>query len=154
MKKRIVSLVLAFSILLSMLPMSALTALAQDSILYGDADGNGKVDMSDVNLMEQYIDGDAETINSIHLADADVNADNVVNSDDVALVKEYLAGNIQLTDDLCTVSFDTGGGGDRPDQGRQKLCHYAGDSLPRQGGRDLCRLAKGRRHCLLPDRTR
>lgn len=112
MKKRIVSLVLAFSILLSMLPMSALTALAQDSILYGDADGNGKVDMSDVNLMEQYIDGDAETINSIHLADADVNADNVVNSDDVALVKEYLAGNIQLTDDLCTVSFDTGGGGE------------------------------------------
>jgi uncharacterized repeat protein (TIGR02543 family) len=112
MKKRIVSLVLAFSILLSMLPMSVLTALAQDSILYGDADGNGKVDMSDVNLMEQYIDGDAETINSIHLADADVNADNVVNSDDVALVKEYLAGNIQLTDDLCTVSFDTGGGGE------------------------------------------
>jgi len=36
----------------------------------------------------------------------------VVNSDDVALVKEYLAGNIQLTDDLCTVSFDTDGGGE------------------------------------------
>ena len=153
MKKRIVSLVLTFSVLLSMLPMSVLTALAQDSILYGDADGNGKVDMSDVNLMEQYIDGDAETINSIHLADADVNADNVVNSDDVALVKEYLAGNIQLTDDLCTVSFDTGGG-ERADQSRQKLWHYAGDSLSRQGGRDLYRLAKGRRHRFLPDRTR
>ena len=60
MKKRIVSLVLTFSVLLSMLPMSVLTAFAQDSILYGDADGNEKVDMSDVNLMEQYIDGDAE----------------------------------------------------------------------------------------------
>ena len=111
MKKRIVSLVLTFSVLLSMLPMSVLTAFAQDSILYGDADGNGTVDMSDVNLMEQYIEGDAEAQTSLHFAEADVNADSVVNSDDVTLVKEYLAGNIQLTDDLCTVSFDTDGGG-------------------------------------------
>ena len=112
MKKRIVSLVLTFSVLLSMLPMSVLTAFAQDSILYGDADGNEKVDMSDVNLMEQYIDGDAEAQAAIHFAEADVNVDGVVNSDDVALVKEYLAGNIQLTDDLCTVSFNTDGGGE------------------------------------------
>ena len=112
MKKRIVSLILTFSVLLSMLPMSVLTAFAQDSILYGDADGNGTVDMSDVNLMEQYIEGDAEARTSLHFAEADVNADSVVNSDDVALVKEYLAGNIQLTDDLCTVSFNTDGGGE------------------------------------------
>ncbi len=109
MKKRILSLMLTFSILLSMAP---LTALAQDNILYGDADGDGTVDMSDVNLMEQYIDGDAEAINSIHFNEADVNADGVVTSDDVALVKEYLAGNIQLTDNLCTVRFDTDGGGE------------------------------------------
>ena len=51
MKKRILSLLLTFSILLSMAPLGALTALAQDTILYGDADGNGTVDMSDVNLM-------------------------------------------------------------------------------------------------------
>ncbi len=112
MKRRIVSLLLTFSILLSMLPLSVLTAFAQDTILYGDADGNGTVDMSDVNLMEQYIEGDEEAQTSIHLTKADVNKDEVVDEVDVALVKEYLAGNIQLTDDLCTVSFDTGGGGD------------------------------------------
>ena len=112
MKKRIVSLVLIFSILLSMLPTSALTAFAQDDILYGDADGNETVDMSDVNLMEQYIAGDEEAQTAIHFTKADVNADDVVNSSDVALVREYLAGNIQLTDDLCTVSFDTDGGGE------------------------------------------
>ena len=56
MKKRILSLILAFSILLSTLPLDALTVFAQDNILYGDANGNGRVDMSDVNLMEQYID--------------------------------------------------------------------------------------------------
>lgn len=112
MKRRIVSLLLTFSILLSMLPLSVLTAFAQDTILYGDADGNGTVDMSDVNLMEQYIEGDEEAQTSIHLTKADVNKDEVVDEVDVALVKEYLAGNIQLTDDLCTVSFDTGGGGE------------------------------------------
>ena len=56
MKKRISSLILAFSILLSIVPLGVLTTFAQDTILYGDADGNGKVDMSDVNLMERYID--------------------------------------------------------------------------------------------------
>ena len=112
MKKRISSLILAFSILLSIVPLGVLTTFAQDTILYGDADGNGKVDMSDVNLMEQYIDGDAEAQAAIRFAEADVNVDSVVNSDDVALVKEYLAGNIQLTDDLCTVSFNTDGGGE------------------------------------------
>ena len=96
MKKRIVSLVLIFSILLSMLPTSALTAFAQDDILYGDADGNETVDMSDVNLMEQYIAGDEEAQTAIHFTEADVNADDVVNSSDVALVREYLAGNIQI----------------------------------------------------------
>mgnify|MGYP001661113113 CR=1 FL=1 len=112
MKKRILSLMLTFSILLSILPPGALTVFAQNNILYGDADGNGTVDMSDVNLMEQYIEGDEEARGAIHFAEADVNVDNVVNSDDVALVKEYLAGNIQLTDDLCTVRFDTNGGGE------------------------------------------
>ena len=110
MKKRISSLILAFSILLSIVPLGVLTTFAQDTILYGDADGNGKVDMSDVNLMERYIDGDAEAINGIRFTEADVNVDEVVDEVDLALVKEYLAGNIQLTDDLCTVSFDTNGG--------------------------------------------
>lgn len=56
MKKRIVSLILTFSILLSIIPLNALTAFAQDTILYGDADGNGKVELLDVNLMERYIE--------------------------------------------------------------------------------------------------
>ncbi len=112
MKKRIISLVLTCSVLFSVLPLSVLPAFARDDVLFGDADGNGKVDMSDVHLMEQYIDGDEKAQAEIHLKAADVNVDDVVNGDDVALVKEYLAGNIQLTDDLCTVRFDTDGGGE------------------------------------------
>ena len=112
MKKRLISVMLIVSMLVTAIPLSAATAFAADTILYGDADGNGRVDMSDVNLMEQYIDGEAEAQSAIHEKEADVNADDKINSDDVSLVREYLAGNIQLTDDLCTVSFETNGGGE------------------------------------------
>lgn len=76
-------------------------------------------------------------------AEADVNADGVVNSDDVALVKEYLAGNIQLTNDLCTVSFDTNGGGEiAPIRVGRDYAIMQEIPSSRQGGRDICRLQK------------
>lgn len=78
MKKRIISLILVFSVLLPTLPMGIMTAFAQDNTLYGDADGNGKVELLDVNLMERYMEGDEEAKTSIHFAEADVNADGTV----------------------------------------------------------------------------
>ena len=127
MKKRILSLVLTFSILLSILPLSALTAFAQGNILYGDADGNGKVELLDVNLMERYIKGDAEAQTSIHFTEADVNADGVIDDIYVDMVKEYLVGNLDsLTPMLHTISFVTDGGGEiAPIQ--------AGDGYPYKG---------------------
>ena len=113
MKKRILSLILTFTILLSTLPLSALTAFAQDSILYGDADGNGSVELLDVNLMERYIEGDEEAKASIRLTEADVNADGAIDDTDVQMVKDYLVGNRDsLTPTLHTLSFVTDGGGD------------------------------------------
>ena len=127
MKKRIISLILTFSILLPMLPMNVLTAFAQDTILYGDADGNGKVELLDVNLMEWYIEGDAEAQAAIHFTEADVNADGVTDDIDVDMVKEYLVGNRgSLTPTLHTISFVTDGGGEiAPIQ--------AGDGYPYKG---------------------
>lgn len=111
MKKRIVSLILTFSILLSIIPLNALTAFAQDTILYGDADGNGKVELLDVNLMERYIEEKEKT--SIHFTEADVNADGAVDDIDVQMVKDYLVGNLDsLTPVLCTLTFETNGGGE------------------------------------------
>lgn len=113
MKRRIVSLLLTFSILLSILPLSVLTAFAQDTILYGDADGNGKVELLDVNLMERYIEGDDEVKASIHFTEADVNADGAIDDIDVQMVKDYLVGNRDsLTPVLCTLTFETNGGGE------------------------------------------
>ena len=42
-----------------------------------DADGNGKIELLDVNLMERYKEGDDEAEAEIHFTEADVNADGV-----------------------------------------------------------------------------
>lgn len=80
--------------------------------LYGDANGNGKVELLDVNLMERYIAGLADG-SQLHFTQADVNADGVVDNLDVEAVKEYLAGNRDsLTPVLHTLTFVTDGGGE------------------------------------------
>lgn len=113
MKKRIISLIMTFSILLSIVPLNVLTVFAQSNILYGDADGNGKVELLDVNLMERYIEGDEEAKASIRFTEADVNADGAIDDTDVQMVKDYLVGNRDsLTPTLHTLSFVTDGGGD------------------------------------------
>lgn len=114
MKKRILSLVLALALLSTMLPLQVLQSWAQatDGPLYGDADGNGKVELLDVNLMERYIAGLADG-SQLHFTQADVNADGVVDDLDVEAVKEYLAGNRDsLTPVLHTLTFVTDGGGE------------------------------------------
>lgn len=113
MKKRIISLIMTFSILLSIVPLNVLTVFAQSNILYGDADGNGKVELLDVNLMERYIEGDEDAKADIHFTEADVNADAAIDETDVQMVKDYLVGNLDsLTPTLHTIRFETAGGGD------------------------------------------
>lgn len=113
MKKRIISLIMTFSILLSIVPLNVLTVFAQSNILYGDADGNGKVELLDVNLMERYIEGDEDAKADIHFTEADVNADAAIDETDVQMVKDYLVGNLDsLTPTLHTIRFKTAGGGD------------------------------------------
>lgn len=113
MKKRIISLIMTFSILLSIVPLNVLTVFAQSNILYGDADGNGKVELLDVNLMERYIEGDEDAKAVIRFTEADVNADAAIDETDVQMVKDYLVGNLDsLTPTLHTIRFKTAGGGD------------------------------------------
>ena len=111
MKKRLMSLLLLVGMALSLLPAASLRAMAVGGSLLGDADGDNYVNMGDVYLIEAYI-ADPSTVTSIDTANADVNGDNVVDEADADLIREYLAGNIQLTEDLCTVTFETDGGGD------------------------------------------
>lgn len=113
MRKRLISLLLTFCLVLSVLPVGALSILAEDGILYGDADGNGEINLQDVYLMERYIAGEDDAVNLINFTNADVNADGAVDDIDVQAVKEYLVGNIDsLTPVLYTITFNTDGGGD------------------------------------------
>ena len=81
--------------------------------MYGDANGNERVELLDVNLMERYMEGDAEAQDSIYFTEADVNADGVVDDVDVQMVKDYLVGNRDsLTPELHTIRFVTDGGGE------------------------------------------
>ncbi len=60
-------------------------------VLYGDANGDGKVSGKDSIIISQYINGRNVNIN---LAAADVNADGKVDSTDAEIITNYLAGNI------------------------------------------------------------
>lgn len=110
MKKRLMSLLLLVGMALSLLPAASLRAMALGGSLLGDADGDGYVNMGDVYLIEAYI-ADPSTVTSIDTANADVNGDSTVDETDADLIREYLAGNIHLTDQFWTVTFETDGGG-------------------------------------------
>lgn len=109
MKKRLMSLLLLVGMALSLLPAASLRAMALGGSLLGDADGDGQVNMGDVYLIEAYM---ADPATSIDMDNADVNGDSAVDEADADLIREYLAGNIHLTDRFWTVTFETGGGGD------------------------------------------
>ena len=59
------------------------------SILYGDANNDGKVNSKDVVMMKKHLAG--YSVN-IYLGNCDVNIDGKVNSKDVVMVMKYLAG--------------------------------------------------------------
>lgn len=64
-------------------------------IIYGDANGDGEVNIMDLIPMSKYVSGATDV--NINLDAADVNTDGVVDDKDVAIMKKYLAGdNIKL----------------------------------------------------------
>lgn len=62
--------------------------------LYGDANGDGKVDLKDVVLVRQYMANyvfDTQSSSVAVQAGADANGDGVVNLKDVVLLRQYMA---------------------------------------------------------------
>ncbi len=58
-------------------------------IAYGDANGDGTINIRDVALLQQYITGWEVTLNE---ANADANGDGTINIRDVALLQQYITG--------------------------------------------------------------
>lgn len=71
--------------------------LTVKNYVIGDADGNGKIGLSDVLIIKKYLAGDESAKESIILVAADVNLDGKVDSEDLTLLSKYCVGwNVTL----------------------------------------------------------
>ncbi len=97
-------------------------------IMYGDANGDGEVNIMDVIPMVKYVSG--VTGENINLNNADVNTDGVVDDIDVAIMKKYLAGsNIKLpynSGNVYSITYNLNGG----QESSRNITKYAEISLP------------------------
>lgn len=76
-------------ILFLILCLFGYTNVCAKTPLYGDANGDGRVNSEDLSLIQKYIADWKVTINKRL---ADVNLDGVVNFDDLGLLQQYLSG--------------------------------------------------------------
>lgn len=105
MKKRILCFILAFTMLLSLLPVSALAA--ESRRLYGDVNGNGNIDLLDMLILKLYIAEENPT--GFVFENADVNCDNTADMIDLLMLKKYLAEwDIKLGPELSSIYFYDG----------------------------------------------
>ena len=81
-------------------PLASPTSYAQaaepdyDSIVYGDLNGDGIADVTDLSYLSLYLIGDSEITDVNILEAADVQNDGTVNLSDLALFRQYLSKKI------------------------------------------------------------
>ena len=104
--KRAVSFLLAFVMVFTILPISAFAA-SPTKRMYGDANGDGTVDVKDVLQYQKYLLG--LSVDNFDEKYADVNGDNLVDLKDLLNVKKFLVGwDVVLGPGMVTVSFYDG----------------------------------------------
>lgn len=112
MKKRVLSFFMAVCLILPTLPVAAFA----NSILYGDVNSDGMINMGDVLAMKQYI---AEYDDKFDKTSADVNCDGNIDAKDMLLLKKHISGwevrlgpLLPIEPHLYTVTFKSNGGSD------------------------------------------
>lgn len=86
--KRAMSILLAMSLVLSVAVMASSTASAT-AVLYGDINGDGKINNRDLAAMQKYLNG---VTSSVDTEAADVRYDGKINNRDLAQLQKYLNG--------------------------------------------------------------
>ena len=81
--KRVVCALLVVTLLMGV----AVLAVSADAILYGDADGNGKINNRDLGLLQKYLNDD---VVNIDLTAMDVDDNGKINNRDLGLLQKYL----------------------------------------------------------------
>ena len=85
--KRVVCALLVVALLMGV----AVLAVSADAILYGDADGNGKVNINDVTAIQRHC-AQLETLTAKkQTLAADVDGNGIIAIDDATFIQEYLA---------------------------------------------------------------
>ena len=94
-------------LLMAALVLGAAGSVAAASVLYGDVNGDGRVNNRDLGLLQQHLNGwDV----SVDTATSDVNDDTRVNNRDLGLLQQYLNGwDVQLGPDEPTVELPADG---------------------------------------------
>ena len=85
MKRFIVLLTVTAMVLSSVIGFSS----ANDTVLYGDCNGDGSINLADVTLMLKYIAGWNVPVD---FAAADLNVDDSITLSDVTILLKYIAG--------------------------------------------------------------
>lgn len=95
MSKRLIKIYISL-IVLAMLICTQIfsTSAVVGSVLKGDVDDNGRIEIDDVTLLQKYLAG-LEELNEKGIFAADVKCDNMLNVDDVTMIQKYLAGLIK-----------------------------------------------------------
>ena len=86
--KRVMSVLLALALLLSVAVVAS-SAASADEVMYGDVNGDGKINNRDLGMFQKYLNGSAVDID---LVAADVYADGKINNRDLGLFQKYLNG--------------------------------------------------------------
>ena len=105
MRKRILSGILAAALMITALPVTTFTKT--NDILYGDVNGDGKVNLVDILTLKRYIA--EENPAGFQMTNADVNVDKKADIQDLLMLKKYLAEwEITLGPGLIHVCFYDG----------------------------------------------
>lgn len=88
-KRRALSFILAVVTLAAAVPFQSFSVQAAEPV-YGDANGDGRVDLKDVLLIEEYL---KDPNISIEKTCADVNGNGQIEEDDAQAIRDYLVGN-------------------------------------------------------------
>ena len=104
--KRTISGFLAFLMVFTLVPPAAF-ASEPAMQAYGDVNGDGRIDVRDVLVMQKHLLGEnPENFSAKH---ADVNGDQAVDLKDLLVIKKYLVGwDVQMGPAHLTVSFYDG----------------------------------------------
>jgi len=64
-------------------------AVSADTVLYGDVDGNGKINNRDLGVLQQFLNGGSVSVDEVA---ADVDDNGKINNRDLGRLQQYLNG--------------------------------------------------------------